>query len=155
MGLIHPMPGNVLDTDQMSADILDILRQYDTQILSFDPFKAYHGIIQNLQKAGLGDILDEFSQGIKNMSEPTKKVESLVIGAEVDLMGDPVLRWMFGNVVLYQDPNDNIKVHKGKSRNKVDGVVALINAVGGWMSKTAEEQGRIIYNDHTLRTVRI
>ncbi len=155
MGLIHPMPGNVLDTDQMSADILDILRQYDTQILSFDPFKAYHGIIQNLQKAGLGDILDEFSQGIKNMSEPTKKVESLVIGAEVDLMGDPVLRWMFGNVVLYQDPNDNIKVHKGKSRNKVDGVVALINAVGGWMSKTAEEQGRIIYNDHSLRTIRI
>lgn len=155
MGLIHSMPGAVLDTDQMSADIVDILHQYDIQNLAFDPFKAYHGIIQNLQKAGLGDILDEFSQGIKTMSEPTKKVESLVVGAEVDLMGDPVIRWMFGNVVLYQDPNDNIKVHKGKSRNKIDGVVALINAVGGWMSKEADDIGRIIYANHELRTLKM
>ena len=155
MGLIHPMPGAVLETDQMSADIMDILRLYNTQLLSFDPFKAYHGVIQNLQKAGLGDILDEFSQGIKTMSEPTKKLESLVVGGEVDLMGDPVLRWMFGNVSVYVDPNDNIKVHKGKSRNKVDGVVALINAIGGWMSKESEDIGHIIYANHELRTLRL
>jgi phage terminase large subunit-like protein len=154
-GWIHSMPGNMLDTDMMAADIAKILRQYNIQNLSFDPYKAYHGIIQNLQKDGLGEILDEFSQGIKTMSEPTKRVEGMVVGGEMDLMGDPVLRWMFGNVVLYRDPNDNIKIHKGKSRNKIDGVAALINAVGGWMSKTADEAGNLIYTSHTLRTVRI
>lgn len=155
MGWIHPMPGNMLDTDQMSSDIARILRQYNVQNLSFDPYKAYHGIIQNLQKDGLGEILDEYPQGIKSMSEPTKRVEGMITGAEVDLMGDPVLRWMFGNVVLYRDPNDNIKVHKGKSRGKIDGVVALINAVGGWMSKTAADAGNMIYTSHELRSLKL
>lgn len=155
MGWIHSMPGNMLDTDQMSSDIAKILRQYNVQNLSFDPYKAYHGIMQNLQKDGLGEILDEFPQGIKTMSEPTKRVEGMITGAEVDLMGDPVIRWMFGNVVLYRDPNDNIKVHKGKSRGKIDGVVALINAVGGWMSKTAEETGNMIYTSHELRSLKL
>lgn len=152
-GWMHLMQGDVLDTEQMATDIAEILRNYDTQNLSFDPYKAYHGIIQSLQKDGLGEILDEYSQGIKNMSEPTKKLESLVLSGSIDLMGDPVLRWMFGNVVLYRDPNDNIKVHKGKSRNKVDGVVALVNAIGGWMSKDAQEQGSIIYASHDLRSI--
>ena len=62
---------------------------------------------------------------------------------------------MFGNVVLYRDPNDNIKVHKGKSRNKIDGVVALINAVGGWMSKEAAEAGNMIYTSHELRSLKL
>ena len=154
-GWIHSMPGEILDTDMMSADIAKILRQYNIQNLSFDPYKAYHGIIQNLQKDGLGEILDEFPQGIKTMSEPTKKVEGLIAGADMDLMGDPVIRWMFGNVVLYRDPNDNIKVHKGKSRNKIDGVVALINAVGGWMSKEAAEAGNMIYTSHELRSLKL
>jgi phage terminase large subunit-like protein len=59
-------------------------------------------------------------------------------------MGDEILRWMFGNVVLRRDPAGNIKPDKEKSVNKIDGVVALIMAKGEQM--TAEPMGSI-YDD--------
>jgi phage terminase large subunit-like protein len=60
---------------------------------------------------------------------------------------------MFRNVVVYVDPNANIKLDKGKSRNKIDGVVALVDAVGGWLTKTADNKQA--YHDHTLRTIKL
>jgi len=149
------MQGNVLDVDAMSADIAEIIRRYNCKRLAFDPYKAYHGVIQNLTNDGLSEILAEYSQGIRNMSEPTKKLESMIVGAEIDLRGDPVLRWMLGNVAIYEDANENVKIHKSKSSNKVDGVVALINAIGGWMAFVADEQKDRIYENYTLRTINL
>ena len=154
-GWIHEMQGNVLDVDAMSADIAEIIRRYNCKRLAFDPYKAYHGVIQNLTNDGLSEILAEYSQGIRNMSEPTKKLESMIVGAEIDLRGDPVLRWMLGNVAIYEDANENVKIHKSKSSNKVDGVVALINAIGGWMAFVADEQKDRIYENYTLRTINL
>jgi phage terminase large subunit-like protein len=39
---------------------------------------------------------------------------------------------MVGNVKIYRDANDNIKIVKHKSTDKVDGVVALVMAIGEW-----------------------
>ena len=58
----------------------------------------------------------------------------------LDLMNNPVLRWMFRNVVIYKDANDNIKLDKKKSPNKIDGVVAIVDAIGGMMSVEADDQ---------------
>ena len=133
-GWIRVTNGNVIDIDEMVADLTRILRRYDVQSLAFDPAKAYHGVIQGLQKEGFDDLLDEFSQGIQNMSEPTKKIEADVSAGLVDLMRNPVIRWMFRNVVIYRDANDNIKMDKKRSIEKIDGCVAMANAYGTYMS---------------------
>ena len=73
------------------------------------------------------------------MSEPTKQLEADVTSASVDLMGNPVIRWMFRNVVIYRDANDNIKMDKKKSIEKIDGVVAMANAIGGYMSQDGDD----------------
>ena len=146
-------PGDVIDIDYQVADIAGICQRYDVKNLAFDPAKAYHGTIQGLQKAGLDDILDEYGQGIMNMSEPTKRLEALVRERALDLMGNPVLRWMFRNVVLYRDPNDNIKLDKRKSPDKIDGVVALADALGGMMSIEAANGKKRMYAGHGLRTI--
>ena len=148
-GWLKTTEGEVIDIDYLVADILDICRRYNVKNIAFDPYKAYHGLIQGLQAGGLDNILAEFSQGIKNMSEPTKELERLVTAGDIDLMGNPILEWMFRNCMPYYDPNDNIKLFKGRARNKIDGVVALINAVGGYMALQVEEKP--IYQTHTLR----
>ena len=148
-GWIKTTEGEVIDIDYLIADILAICKQYNVKNIAFDPYKAYHGLIQGLQAGGLDSILSEFSQGIKNMSEPTKELERLVTAGEIDLMGNPILQWMFRNATPYYDPNDNIKLFKGKARNKIDGVIALINAVGGYMAETVNHKP--IYQSHTLR----
>lgn len=133
-GYIRVTNGNVIDIDEMVRDVAGILRQYDCRRMAFDPAKAYHGVIQGLQKEGFDDIFDEYSQGILSMSEPTKRIEADISSAAVDLMRNPVIRWMFRNVVIYRDSNDNIKMDKKRSIEKIDGCVAMAMAIGGFMS---------------------
>ena len=154
-GYIHLTPGNIIDIDAVVDGVLTVMSDYDVVKLAYDPYKTYHGIIQGLIKAGREEVLMEFSQGIGNVSEPTKEVQRLIEGAEVDLMCNPVLSWMFGNVILYKDNNENIRVSKGKSKNKIDGVAALIDAVGGYMSLNDKSNRGSIYTRHTLRTIKI
>ncbi|MDR2919700.1 MAG: terminase large subunit [Tannerella sp.] len=140
-GFIMVTPGDVIDIDYITDDLTNILLRYDVKNIAFDPAKAYHGVIQGLQKnESFASLLDEFSQGIQNMSEPTKRIEADVTAGTVDLMKNPVIRWMFRNVVIYRDPNDNIKLDKKRSIEKIDGVVAMGNAIGGYMSNPPEPE---------------
>ncbi len=148
-GYIKTTEGEVIDIDYLVADILEICRHYNVKNIAFDPYKAYHGLIQGLQAGGLDSILSEFGQGIRNMSEPTKELERLVMAGEIDLMRNPVLEWMFRNCTPYYDPNDNVKLFKGKARNKIDGVIALINAIGGYTAMKINDKPA--YQTHTLR----
>lgn len=86
---------------------------------------------QNLAAAGLE--VQEVKQTMTGMTAATKKLEMLVLGRAIGHGGHPVLRWMVDNVAVVQDGNQNIKPHKEKSRNKIDGVVATINALDAAM----------------------
>lgn len=151
-GYVYITPGDMMDPEYLVADISRILRMYNVKRLSFDPYKAYHGVIQGLSKGGFDDILDEFSQGIKTMSEPTKRLQSDILARKIDLMGNPVLRWMFKNVCIYEDPNENVKLDKRRSIEKIDGVVAAVNAIGGYMSEPETSNG---YMTHGIRSLDI
>ena len=61
------------------------------------------------------------------------------------------MRWMMRNVVVYVDPNANIKLDKSRSREKIDGVVALVDAIGAWLNDG--DSDREIYGDYDLRTI--
>lgn len=153
-GYIKTTPGDVIDIKQQVEDIMGILKEYQCEGMGFDPAKAYHGTIQGLKEHGFpDDKLDEYSQGIMNMSPPSKEFQKMVMSGQFDHMGDPVLRWMLGNVQLYQDINENIKPDKKRSRNKIDGIVALIIAIGEYMSVTYGKDDKVIYKDHSLRSI--
>ena len=44
----------------------------------------------------------------------------------------PVLRWNFRNVVVYVDSSGNVKPAKNKSLDSIDGVIALLEALGAY-----------------------
>ena len=146
-GYITISPGDVIDIDFLTEDLARILGDYNCLGLGFDPAKAFHGVIQNLQKLGFDEILDEYSQGIRSMSEPTKIIERLATASELDLMKNPIIRWMFSNVQIISDQNENIKADKRKSREKIDGIVAGANAIGEWMKNTCNPEQK---NDGNL-----
>ena len=64
------------------------------------------------------------------MSPAAKQFERLVLGRQIAHGGNPVLAWMASNVAIRQDPAGNIKPDKAKSRDRIDGIVALVMAVG-------------------------
>jgi len=59
-----------------------------------------------------------------------KQTEALVYAGKLHHGGNPVLRWMADNVQASIDPAGNMKPDKGRSRERIDGIVALIMAIG-------------------------
>lgn len=148
-GWLTVCPGKVLDEDWFVTTLLQRLDRYKVKAIAYDPW----GMWNITQKFGRYEsALMEFQQSIRYMSVPTKWVESSVLRHEFNFLDNPVIRWMFRNVVVYVDPNANIKLDKSRSRNKIDGVVALVDAVGAWLNQTSGKTGEI-YQTHTLRTI--
>ena len=54
-----------------------------------------------------------------------------------------MLRWMFRNIAVMEDGNGNIKLSKKDSKEKIDGVVALVNALNRWIA--SEENKKSVY----------
>lgn len=153
-GHIFTTPGGIIDVDQQSEDLLRILKDYKVEGLAYDPYMAHHGIIQNLQKGGFPvGRLDLYAQSLKNMSAPTKEFERMVTAGELEHLNNPVLRWMLRNVMLIIDTNENIKPDKKRSREKIDGIVASITAIGEWLTLTRGTDTKEIYKEHSLRFI--
>lgn len=148
-GWLSVCPGKVIDEDWFLARMFQFLDLYKIKCIAYDPW----GMWNMLQKFGrYQEYLMEYQQSIRYMSVPTKWFESAVLKVELNFMSNPILRWNMKNVVIYTDPNANIKLDKARSRNKIDGVVACVDAVGGWLNLTAGKTNEI-YVSHGLRTV--
>jgi phage terminase large subunit-like protein len=154
-GWITVTPGSIIDVDQQSEDLQRILKEYKVEGLAYDPYMAHHGIIQNLQKGGFPvQRLDLYQQSLKNMSAPTKEFEKIINGGELEHFDNPVMRWMMRNIVILVDTNENIKPDKKRSREKIDGPIAAITAIGEYLTLTTGGGERQIYNHgHSLRTI--
>ena len=148
-GWVTVAPGKVIDEEWYLERLKIEMDKYNIKCIAYDPW----GMWNMIQKFGrYQDVLLEYQQSIRYMSVPTKWFESAVLKSELNFMHNPILRWNMQNVVIYTDPNANIKLDKARSRNKIDGVVATVNAIGGWLNKTTGDTGEI-YATHGLRTV--
>lgn len=124
-------PGNVTDYDYIREKINELSEIYGMpKDIAFDPYNSSQLVIQ-LQDEGYK--LFKFRQGFLSMSQPTKEFERMVLKGELKHDGNPVCRWMMGNVLLKTDPAMNVKIDKSKSGDKVDGPVSKVMAVGTWM----------------------
>jgi phage terminase large subunit-like protein len=149
-GLIREAGEDVINQQIIVRDIIEIAQKYTVKAFAFDRFMAYNGIVQGLTDAGLNGF--EFGQGFVSMSQPTKELESLVLSKEICHDGNDVMRWQCGNIEIKVDPADNIKMDKGKSREKIDGMVALVMALG--CAKAFEdEDSTSVYEDRGIRTL--
>ena len=119
--------GNVTDLSYIQNDLEKIMGQYDVKEIAYDPYGASQITASLLEK---GAPMVKFSQGIMNMSDPSKELEKHILSGDIAHGQDPVLGWMISNCVLYIDPNDNIKIKKEMNKNKIDGVIALVMALG-------------------------
>ena len=149
-GWLTVCPGRVLDEEWWLTQLFNAMAPYKVKCIAFDPWGMWD--LKN-RFGKYEDALMEYRQDIRYMSVPTKDLESRVLKHGINFCGNPVIRWMFRNVVVYKDPNANIKLDKARSRNKIDGVVATVDAIGGWLNKTAEQGSREIYTDMKFHTV--
>lgn len=139
-GFILTTDGEVVNYNQVFNDIKEkVLKKYNLLSLSFDRKYANHGLVSMLINEGV--VCNELPQLTSYLSPPTEEFERLVRNKEIIHFGNPVLRWMLSNVEIKRDTNNNIRVDKSMSKNKVDGISATINAVAEWMTFRNQEVG--------------
>ena len=128
-GFVATTPGNVIDDAFILARIEEDLRIYDVQEIAYDPWNATW-LANNLQANGMQeDRLIAFRQGYVSMNPAMNELEKAIARRTINHQANPVLTWMSSNLVTTQDPAGNRKPDKEKSRERIDGIVALSMAL--------------------------
>ena len=125
--------------------MLDLAKQYNIKSVGFDPWNARH-MAQRLQDEN-GINMVEFRQGFVSMSEPSRSLERMVLSKTIRHGGHPVMDWQISHVAVKEDPAGNIKPDKERSTERIDGVTALVMAVGMSMR---DVQRKSVYSERGL-----
>lgn len=144
-GYIIGTEGDVADYDFIKHKIVELKNEYDIQAICYDRWNASQLVIDLQDKEGVE--MDGFGQGYKSMSAPTKEFEKLILGKQIQHDGNPVMNWMLSNVAIMEDPAGNIKCAKNKSKEKIDGIISIIMALGSFMT---EENTDSVYDQRGL-----
>lgn len=137
-GHIRVTDGNVTDYTKLHTDISAICGQYRVRQLAVD-MKFNAQMIANLLQ-GDGVDVRGFPQGGPGMSAPAKTLENMILSGLVRHGGHPVLTWNAGNVAIHEDRHGNIYPSKSRSTERIDGIVALCQAIGSWMRSEQEQK---------------
>lgn len=139
-GHISVSKERTIDYRLIEQKIIDLKELYDIQMVAYDPWNASQFSVTMSDTHGFAMV--EFRQGFISMNEPSKEFEKLIIKRKLNHFNNPVLRWMAENVNIKEDPSGNIKPVKPNSRNsplKIDGIIALIMAIGVSLTERVED----------------
>jgi phage terminase large subunit-like protein len=130
-GFLKSTDGNTTDYGVLHRDVLEICEQYGVRQLGLDI--KFNG--QMLANALQGDGVEVrgYPQGGRAMSAPAKSLENLLASEKVRHAGHPVLSWCAANASVHEDRYGNIYPSKAKSTERIDGIVALCQAIGIWL----------------------
>ena len=132
----------MVDYNFVRKTINELGTQYHIMEIGVDRWNATQ-LITDLD--GDGFTMVPIGMGFKDMSPGMKELYKLLLEGKVIHGGNPVLRWMAGNVVAEIDAAENIKPSKKKSTEKIDGIVALIMGIDRAIRH--EKQEGSVYDD--------
>jgi len=142
--LIELTEGDVTDYNYIKKRIKEVAEIVNIKEIAYDRWNSSQLVI-DLVNDGLPMI--PFGQGFASLSAPTKELEKLILGKQLNHGGNKVLRWMASNVAVKSDPAGNIKFDKSKATEKIDGMVSLVMAIGSYMNDDSEESS---YDDRGI-----
>lgn len=149
-GFITATRGRAVDKKAVAQRLAQLCADYDVKAVAYDRWRM-EDLKRILDDEGINLPLVGFGQGFQSMSPALDAMETLVLDGKLNHGGHPILTWNCSNCVVDTDPAGNRKLSKKRSREKIDGMVALIMAVGVWSSEQKQEE--IIINDSTLFVV--
>lgn len=130
-GFLTLTDSETTDYNYIQNQIVYLYETFDVQGVFFDSWNAQM-LVNNLTNLGLP--MTAYSQSIGNFNKPTKEMERLVLSDKVRFDNNPITRFCFDNVELKVDINGNSKPVGDHQSRKIDGVISMLNALGGYLS---------------------
>lgn len=127
-GLLTITEGNVTDYVYVTKMLIKRNSHIPIRKIAYDSWNSVQWATDSTE---VGLPLEPFSQSIGNFNRPTRELERLIRSQKVVFQTNEITRWMFRNVLLKHDHNDNVKPTKGGTQGqKIDGVIAILEALG-------------------------
>ena len=120
------------DYNYIKNQILYWYNHLDVQGVFYDAWNSTQ-LVNDLTNEGLP--MQSFSQSIGHFSRPTKEYERLILSGKVVLDDNPINRFCHDNVELKVDMNGNAKPTGDHEKRKIDGVIAQLTALGGYLDQ--------------------
>jgi len=146
-GWLMTTPGDAIDYQHIKAQILEDARQFNLVDMNVD--RLFQGYQLSMELADEGLSVFGMGQGFLSMAIPMKEFERRLLGKKLNHGGNPILRWMAGNVAVRQDPAGNLKPDKAASQGKIDGIVATVMA----LDRAMRYEGGSVYDERGVRTL--
>jgi len=125
-GYLRTCPGAVIDHEFIYKEIGELRKRFQFTDIAFDSWNS-----QWIAKKLLDDGFkaEPVRMVYQSMTEPMKELMGLVLQKKLEHFGDPILSWNASNVSATTDANGSIRPDKEKSKEKIDGIVAIIMAM--------------------------
>ncbi|MED1786158.1 terminase large subunit [Brevibacillus laterosporus] len=147
-GWLEVTPGEVVDYSFVEAYLKRIRDEgYKILEVDYDQYNATH-LAQTLDSDGFEMVA--IPQSIKHLSEPTKSFRDHVYQKKIIHAGDGMLAWAIGNAVTKVDSEENMKLDKKKSKDRIDPIAAVIN---GFTRAMGQEDNRSVYEKREPRSL--
>lgn len=135
LGDLIALKGNHINFEEMYEHIKKIQDQIEIDEIDFDAWGSI-GIISKLE--------DKFkvvkiSQQTRYMHPIIVDFENLLLDGRLIIAKNSAFEWMAGNVVAIENSNGYVRYDKAKSKNKIDGIIAMLMGLS-----------RAIYNADSL-----
>lgn len=150
-GFIKATPGEVIDYEVIHGDIEDLGADYQILDVSLDLWNSTN-TVNFLNAQGITAVA--VRQTFAALSPPTKELLRAIKAGELEHNGNPVDRWNVDAVELKRDNSDNVrpvKPDRNKSGKRIDGFVALILAIDGYLRRGTGR--RSAYEDADVEVV--
>lgn len=122
-------PGRTVDYRYIVRRLAQVASDFDIRGIAYDRWRIKQ-LQLILSDEGITLPLIEHGQGFKDMAPAVDALEKAVLGGELRHNGNPILTWNCSNAVVEDDPAGNRKLNKKRSKEKIDGIVALTMAIG-------------------------
>jgi phage terminase large subunit-like protein len=129
-GFITQTPGEVCDFKKVRAVILERFAEFNIVEMGFDVALA-NDIALDLRDAGM--TVTQVKQGAW-LDAAIQRMERLFINGKLCHHGHPIAVWNLSNAVVMRNSQNRYRFEKDKSREKIDGAVALACALDRFLS---------------------
>lgn len=145
-GFLFATPGEAINNNLIREDIEAQRKVHKILECGYDAWNATE-MAQNLSNK---IEMIKFAMNVANLSEPMKKLDTLIREKKIRHNGSPLLRWCLGNVVAKEDHNQNVFPRKSHPKLKIDPIVAILIALALWLQDNTKES---IYETRGIRSI--
>lgn len=149
-GWLRTHPGTRIDHRVVREALADLRERYDIERIGFDPWHADQLVDQLAVDDGFGEErVIGVPQTYQGMSSACLRMQAEILDANVDAGGCPVTAWAASNTVGQRDGKDNLMFAKGRSRGRIDPIIAATIGLSLWLREPPIETS--IYESRGVR----